>query len=145
MRSSLLHFTAALLIVLGLGSNSAAGTGSAPNANQVADDDAIVWGGDHIQLKLTKAGGTVEFDCATGTLTKPLTVNEKGIFHASGTYTRETPGPTMRDGNPAASATYSGSIVGGTMRLHIVAETNKEVVGDFVLIRGECGRVMKCR
>ena len=31
------------------------------------------------------------------------------------------------------------------MRLHIVAETNKEVVGDFVLIRGECGRVMKCR
>jgi hypothetical protein len=78
MRSSLLHFTAALLIVLGLGSNSAAGTGSASNANQVADDDAIVWGGDHIQLKLTKAGGTVEFDCAIGTPYKTPYGERKG-------------------------------------------------------------------
>jgi hypothetical protein len=134
-----------LLIVIGFGTICAASPGSSPSTNQEADNDAIVWGGEHIELSLTKVGGTLEFDCANGTLAKPLTVDSQGKFRASGTYTRESPGPTMREGNPAASATYSGSLVGGTMRLHIVAGTNKEVVGDFVLIRGESGRVMKCR
>jgi hypothetical protein len=145
MRSGFSYFATALLIVIGFGSNCAASPGSSPSTIQEVDNDAIVWGGEHIQLHLTKAGGALEFDCASGTLAKPLTVDSQGKFRASGTYTRETPGPTMRDGNPAASATYSGSIVGGTMRLHIVAGTNKEVVGDFVLIRGESGHVMKCK
>jgi hypothetical protein len=146
MRAWFLHLAVAtLLTVIGFGTIGAASPGSSPNTNQEVDNDRIVWGGEHIELHLTKAGGTVEFDCANGTIAKPVTVDSQGRFHVSGTYTRESPGPTMREGNPSAGATYSGSIVGGTMRLHIVAGTNKEVVGDFVLIRGESGRVMKCR
>jgi len=144
-RSRVLFFAMALLTVSGLGLSSAANSGPSPSPNQVADNDATVWGGEHIQLKLTKDGGTVQFDCATGTITKPLTVNAQGNFRANGTYTRENPGPITGEGNPAANATYSGSIVGGAMRLHIVAGANKEVVGDFGLVRGESGRVVKCR
>lgn len=145
MRSGFSYFATALLIVIGFGSNGAASPGPSPSTNQEADNDAVVWGGDHIELHLTKTGGTVNFDCASGTLAKPLSTDSQGKFRASGACTRESPGPTLRDGNPAASAAYSGSIVGGTMRLHIVAGTNKEVVGDFVLIRGESGHVMKCK
>lgn len=132
-------------MLLAFGLNSAASLRPSPITNQEFDDDAIVWGGEHVQLELTKAGGKLQFDCATGTIARPLTVDSQGRFRAGGTYTRETPGPTTREGNAAANATYSGSIVGGTMRLHIVAGTNKEVVGDFGLIRGESGRVIKCR
>jgi len=145
MRSWFLHIAVTLLpIAVGFWTICTASEGSS-TTNQVADNDAIVWGGEHIELHLTKVGGTVEFDCANGTFAKPVTMDSQGKFRVSGTYTRESPGPTLREGNPAASATYSGSIVGGTMRLHIVAGTNKEEVGDFVLIRGESGRVMKCR
>jgi hypothetical protein len=145
MRSSSIHVTATLLIVIGFASSSAARQTPSPSANQEADNDAIVWGGEHIQLKLTKTGGTVEFDCSTGTIAKPIRTDSRGNFRSGGTYTREMPGPTKRDGNPVASATYSGSIVGGTMRLHIVTAPGKEVVGDYVLVRGESGRVTKCR
>ncbi len=144
MRSCISYLGIALLFVAA-GLNCAASPAPLTGTNQEADAGAIVWGGEHVQLELTKAGGKLEFDCATGTITKPLTVDSQGKFRAGGTYTRETPGPTMREGNPAANATYSGSIVGGTMRLHIVAAPSKEVVGDFVLIRGESGRVVKCR
>jgi hypothetical protein len=146
MRSRFLHIAiTTLLIVIDFWTNCAASPGFPPSTNQEADNAAIVWGGEHIELHLTKVGGTMEFDCANGTIAKPVKVDSQGKFRTSGTYTRESPGPIMHEGNPAASATYSGSIVGGTMRLHIVAGTNKEVVGDFVLIRGESGHVMKCR
>jgi hypothetical protein len=145
MRACLSYLGIALLTFVAVGLNSAAGPGPSPRTNQEADNDTIVWGGGHIRLHLTKAGGALEFDCANGTLAKPLTVDSQGKFRVSGTYTRETPGPTMRDGYPSANATYSGSIVGGTMRLHVVAGTDKEVVGDFELIRGESGHVMKCK
>ena len=104
-----------------------------------------VWGGEHIALEVTADGATLEFDCATASITKPLTVDAKGIFRAEGTFTRERPGPTMRDGNPAASATFSGSIHGNNLRLHIVSGATNEAHGDYVLVRDQPGRVMKCR
>jgi|SRR5664279_4908034 len=112
---------------------------------QSADESVTVWGGQHIEMQLTKNGATLEFDCATGTITKPLAVDGRGKFRTSGTFTRERPGPTMRDGNPAVAATYSGSIDSDTMHLTITAGPNKESVGDYVLVRGNPGRVMKCR
>jgi hypothetical protein len=116
-----------------------------PPVAQSAAESATVWGGEHIEIEFTKDGGTVEFDCATGTITKPLTVDAHGKFRAGGTFTRERPGPTMRDGNPALVATYSGSIVADTMHLHIVAGANKEITEDYILVRGQPGRVMKCK
>lgn len=123
----------------------ASGIGS-PFGDPTAEEATVVWGGEHVKLELTKDGGTLDFDCATGTIAKPLAVDAQGKFRASGTYLRERPGPTMRDGNPAAAATYSGSIDGTTMHLHVAAGANKkDAVGDYVLVRGQPGRVMKCR
>jgi hypothetical protein len=96
-------------------------------------------------MEVTKDGATLEFDCATGTITEPLAADAQGKFKVSGTFTREGPGPTRREGNPAQPATYSGSIEGDTMHLQIVAGADKESMGDYVLVRGKPGRLMRCK
>lgn len=104
-----------------------------------------VWGGQHVELEVTPEGAKLEFDCASGTISKPVQVDAGGKFKVTGTFTRERPGPVMRDGNPPATATYSGSIEGNTMKLTITSGAQNESQGDYVLDRGKPGRVVKCK
>jgi hypothetical protein len=146
MRSYLTCLFAAVLPLLLLCALVVMATNTySPLLVQSAGESATVWGGEHIEMEVTKEGATLEFDCAAGTITVPLAVDAQGKFRVSGTFTGERPGPTMRDGNPAVSATYSGSIIGDTMHLTIVAGPDKQSMGAYVLVRGKPGRVMKCR
>jgi hypothetical protein len=104
-----------------------------------------VWGTDHLKFEVTAGGANLDFDCASGTITSPIAVDAQGNFRVKGTYTRERPGPVMRDGNTASAAVYAGSIKDGTMHLTITAGPQNENVGDYVLVRDKPGRVMKCR
>jgi hypothetical protein len=103
------------------------------------------WGGQHVSLEVTDQGAQLEFDCANGTLPNTLNVDAKGNFTVKGEFTREHPGPVMRDGNPAASATYTGTIQGNTLHLHIASGPQSESVGDYVLVKDQPGRVVKCK
>ena len=116
---------------------------SSPSTPQSADESANVWGGEHVEMELTKTGANLDFDCAVGTIDQPLAVNADGKFRAVGTYTRERPGPVRGNGNPAAAATYIGTIKGESMHLEIVLVNSKETVGIFELVRGRSGHVMK--
>jgi hypothetical protein len=104
-----------------------------------------VWGGTHVELEVTAEGATLEFDCASGTITKPLQVDAQGNFKGTGTFMREHPGPVMRNGPPPAPATYSGSIQKGTMKLSITSGAQDESQGEYVLTQGKSGRVFKCK
>jgi hypothetical protein len=104
-----------------------------------------IWGGEHVELEVTTEGVTLEFDCASGTIAQPLTVDSRGNFKVKGTFTRERPGPVMRDSNQTAAATYSGNLTGDTLRLTITAGPQSEGVGEYVLTRGKPGQVMKCK
>ena len=53
------------------------------------------WGGEHIRLQITTDGTVVEFDCASGTITKPVQVDAQGQFRLTGMFTREQPGPMV--------------------------------------------------
>lgn len=134
-----------LLLVLCFGTLAVASDPAAQPAVQSANEASTVWGGEHVEMEVTKTGATLEFDCATGEITEPLAVDSQGKFRVNGTFTREVPGPTRREGNPVVAATYSGSIEGETMHLTIVAGPNKEGMGDYVLVRGKAGRVMRCK
>ncbi len=104
-----------------------------------------IWGGEHLELEVTAEGATLDFDCATGTIALPLTVDAQGNFKVKGTFTRERPGPVMRDGNQPAAATYSGNITGETLQLTVAAGPQSQGMGDYVLTRGKPGQVMKCK
>jgi len=103
-----------------------------------------VWGGQHVELEVTPEGAMLEFDCASGSISKPVQLDAKGNFKVSGSFTRERPGPVMRDGPPPAAATYSGSIQGGSMKMTITGGEG-ESLGEYVLVQGKSGRVMKCK
>ena len=92
-----------------------AGARAAPDDSPVASG---TWGGDHIVLEVSEKGADVEFDCAHGQVTQPITLDKHGDFDAGGTFTPEHGGPVRRDENtPSASARYSGHVDGDKIRV----------------------------
>ena len=133
----------ALAVLLALASSLCA---QAQTNSSALGATGSVWGGDHVKLEVTAEGATLDFDCASGTIAGPLTADAQGKFTVKGTFTRERPGPVMRDNpNTAAAATYSGAITGNTMRLNITAGPQNGSAGDYVLTRGQPGKVFKCK
>ena len=104
------------------------------------------WGGLHIRLDVDARSAAVDYDCATGTIAGPLTIDSRGRFNWRGTFHRERPGPVRAD-SPGTdrAATYSGSVKGDRMMLTLrLADTN-EILETFTLKRGAPGRVFKCK
>jgi hypothetical protein len=111
------------------------------DANAVA---AGTWGGEHVILEVSKKGAEVEFDCAHGQITQPMTLDQHGDFDTPGTFTPEHGGPVRRDENtPPADARYSGHVDGGAMTLTVTL--GKEKVGSFTLTRDSHPILRKCR
>jgi hypothetical protein len=100
------------------------------------------WGGPHIDLLLEGGIGTVEFDCAGGTIDTNLAAS--GTFTAAGTYRAGQGGP-VRVGQIFTSqrATYSGSVAGDQMTLSIRLEDGS-TLGPFSLTRGAPGQLTRC-
>jgi hypothetical protein len=138
-RSKLIEYSLIVLFALS-GVLLRAGAQAAPDADAVATG---AWGGEHIVLKVSEKGADVEFDCAHGQVTQPITLDKRGDFDAAGTFTPEHGGPVRRDENtPSASARYSGHVDGDTMSLTVTL--GKETVGIYALIRGSRPRLTKC-
>jgi hypothetical protein len=103
------------------------------------------WGGDHVSLVVTETGGSLEYDCAHGTIDQPLVADSSGRFDLAGTHTREHGGP-IREGEKAEThpARFVGTANGRTMALTVTITDSNENVGKFTLTRGEAGRIVKC-
>jgi hypothetical protein len=108
-------------------------------------DAPVVWGGDHIEMEVTRTGARLEFDCARGTIDEPLRPDPHGAFKLKGTFTAERGGPTRDDNAPPPKATYSGTIYGTAMSLTVVVEGGDARGTSYELIRDRRGDVRKCR
>jgi len=103
------------------------------------------WGGVHVSLLLTATGGTLEYDCAHGTIDQPFVIDSAGRFQLAGTHTREHGGPIRKDEKPDTHpARYDGAVDGDTMTLTVTLTDSNEVLGTFTLTRGRMARVVKC-
>ena len=101
------------------------------------------WGGPHVALHLTPSGGSLDYDCAHGSIT-PVLVGPGGRFVAEGTHTPEHGGP-VREGEvlPTYPAHYSGVVRGDRMSLAGRIESGVEL-GPFELRRGIQPMLTRC-
>lgn len=101
------------------------------------------WGGRHVGLTFGADGGTLEYDCAAGTITPPL-VQADGSFTAEGTHTPGWGGPEI-EGQvlPTFAVRYAGRVRGDTMTLQGNVE-NGVTLGPFTLRRGAGPIIFRC-
>lgn len=101
------------------------------------------WGGRHVGLTLTADGGTLEYDCAAGTMTPPVVLAD-GTFTAEGRHTPGWGGPEI-EGQilPTFAVRYTGRVRGDTMTLRGDVE-NGVTLGPFTLRRGAEPIIFRC-
>jgi hypothetical protein len=118
---------------------------AACNTNFESMDVIGSWGGPHAVMALTTTGGTMEYDCAAGTISNDWTVTPDGIFAATGQHMPGHGGP-IRIGEDTVRrpARYQGSIRGKIMTLTVVLTDSAAVLGVYSLTRGQTGSVFKC-
>jgi hypothetical protein len=104
-----------------------------------------IWGGQHLRIEVGTNSAAIEYDCAKGTIAGPLTLDSRGNFSWKGSHSVERGGPTRMAEPEAQPASYSGSVKGATMTLTVTLANGNESIGTFTLIRGNPGKVFKCR
>jgi len=105
---------------------------------------AGTWGGQHINLVVGAKSATIEYDCASGVIKGPLVVDRDGNFNLRGIHRIERGGPVRADEKAnEVPATYSGSIKGNTMTLHL--KVSDSDVETFTLEKGKEGELFKCK
>jgi hypothetical protein len=119
-------------------------TSAAANTRKMQRIATGIWGGQHINMRVTSKSATIEYDCAHGVIRGPLVVNANGHFNLRGTHTMERGGPIRADERSNEQpATYSGSIKGNTMTLTLkVSGLDDET---FTLEKGTAGELFKCK
>ena len=102
------------------------------------------WGGPHVSLLVEGGLGTIEYDCASGTIDTLVIPATDGSFAATGTHRPGQGGP-IRVGQIFISyrATYSGTITKDQMTLSGRLEDGT-TIGPFSLVRGSQGQLMRC-
>lgn len=125
-------------------------TPSVNQVNQSSDKqrnvvDEGLWGGAGIRMQVTKQGAEIEYDCAHGTISGPISLDVDGRFKAKGTHLRDRPGPVRLGENPSAQpASYAGYVNDQTMTLEVTLIAKSENIGNFTLVKGREGRLRKC-
>jgi hypothetical protein len=90
------------------------------------------------------AGGTIEFDCAHGSLDEPLLLDSSGHFDVKGRLVAEG-GPVQKDeAETARPARYRGESDGQHLSLQVTLEGGEDA-GTFSLAKGSPARLFKCR
>ena len=102
------------------------------------------WGGRHISLLLEGGLGTIEYDCASGTVDTVIYPAPDGRFSATGTHRPGQGGP-IHVGQIFKSyrATYSGTVEKDQMTLSARLEDGT-TIGPFNLVHGSQGELMRC-
>ena len=106
-----------------------------------------VWGGEHIRMEVNDSGADIEFDCARGSISQRLELDDKGRFKVQGIYIAETPAPAAVDGGLTTSsgvkATYTGTLSGASLRLEVFID-GQDMPRTFDLVQGDQGHLAKC-
>jgi hypothetical protein len=144
-----LRFALLIAVCVGLSLAGHLKAARPPQSSAAAPAKAVpngVWGGDHIRMEVSDSGADLEFDCATGSISQRLELDENGRFKVQGVYMAQTPAPASVDGGSTelgSKATYTGILSGSSLRLEVLVE-GQDTPRTFVLMRGDEGHLTKC-
>ena len=102
------------------------------------------FGGSGAGVEAAESGTQLTFDCATGSVEGPITLDENGGFDVAGRLVREGPGPVRPDQMKGAPARYAGKLDGETLTLSVRVSGSDETLGPFTLTRGRLARIRSC-
>jgi len=104
-----------------------------------------LWGAEHIELIAESDQVLIEYDCARGKIESALIPDSDGQFDILGTHTLGS-GPVNLNVPPpdARPARYQGRVIGNRLELTVTLTDTGNVMGPFVLVRGEPGYLYKC-
>jgi hypothetical protein len=104
------------------------------------------WGGAHVSLDVSEKGATLEFDCARGSIEGPIRLDSRGRFDVKGLLLSESRGHVRVGHEPKPEAArYSGVVGGKKLKLWVKLSGSDQHVGAYSLVKGEQGKVRKCR
>ena len=102
------------------------------------------WGTVGLVVIIEPVRGSVEKDCAHGTIDEPVVLNRYGRFDVSGTYQRDCGGPCSPQLPPVHPARFEGTIEGDTMTITITLTDTGQVMGPYTVVRDAPGVLHKC-
>jgi hypothetical protein len=101
------------------------------------------WGGTGIAMTVTDGGASIQFDCASGSITKQLRMKRDGSFSAEGTLMRNGPGPIRADalGRPVI---FKGKVTGKAMTLQMTDAKSGDKLAEYTVQQGQSARLHRC-
>lgn len=142
----------AAVLVVGAGTGCSSDPGSLSDATSVSPSGADrvpegVWAGPHAVLTITAEGATAEFECATGVVTQPLSLDDRRRFDVPASHHPESGGPASTGGSraPPIAARYRGRLIDAQhLTLTVVLLESGKTAGPFELTRGGQASLERC-
>ena len=104
---------------------------SAPTAPDVVGQ----WGGTVASLMLAPSGGTLSYQCGSGTVDSTWTFSSNGRLVGSGQHFFGG-GPVPSQGRPPHPARYDGQVEGDYLTLTVTLRDLNQILGPYRLVRG---------
>lgn len=104
-----------------------------------------VWSGDRVTLTLTPTGGTLDEDCATSTISRPVRPDTAGVFAAIGSHDAQGPGPTRLNASERPTFNtvhFSGRFTGPELNLDV--QISGAPMAHYRLMPGRNFKRLRC-
>jgi hypothetical protein len=121
------------------------GAAGPEDCNHIVGIGPGTWGGEHMGMVVSDTGASIEYDCATGRITQPLSLDPDGNFSWQGLFFPGHGGPSRIDEKlDPHVATYSGNANGDHMTINLRVADSLNITQQFTLTRGANPNVFKC-
>ena len=132
-RTSILFFSLTLFL-------AACGSNSVKPGTKIEG----LWGAEHLELVANNSGALLEYDCAIGTIDSPLILDANGKFDLVGTHTVGGGPVNLNDPPEAQPALFQGRVRDKSLELTVTLTNTGDVIGPYILVRGEPGLLYRC-
>jgi hypothetical protein len=102
------------------------------------------WGGQGISVIASDTQVTLDFDCASGIISKKVLMSNNQ-FSEKGTYTQFSGNvPINADPPLPKNVQYEGLLSVNNLSLTIKSEDGKTLIGKYTITKGDAGKIVRC-